>query len=64
MSPSSLELKNENYNRRLAELEARLDRQRVLEAKLIVLKDELDQMKWFRKLVETRASREINLGMA
>ncbi len=32
----------EVYNRRLADLEARLERQRVLEAKLTVLEDELD----------------------
>jgi hypothetical protein len=40
-----------NYSRRIAELEARLDRQWVLEAKLIVLEDELNQMKQFRRQV-------------
>jgi len=43
---------NENYTGRLAELETRLDRQRILEAKLTVLEDELDQMKQFRKQME------------
>jgi hypothetical protein len=44
--------KNETYSRRFADLEARLDRQRVLEAKLTVLEDELDQMKQFRERLE------------
>jgi hypothetical protein len=43
---------SETLNRKFADLEARIDRQRVLEAKLIVLEDELDQMKQFRKRLE------------
>jgi len=43
---------NETNNRRFADLEARLDRQRVLEAKLTVLEDELDQLKQFRDRIE------------
>ena len=41
---------NENYSMRFAALEARLDRQRVLEAKLTILEDEMGRMKWLRKL--------------
>ena len=41
---------NENYSRRFAALEARLDRQRVLEAKLTILEDEMGRMKRLRKL--------------
>ena len=40
----------ENYSRRFAALEARLDRQRVLEAKLTILEDEMGRMKRLRKL--------------
>jgi len=41
---------NENYSRRFAALEARLDRQRVLEAKLTILEDEMGRMKRLRNL--------------
>jgi len=41
---------NENYSRRFAALEARLDRQRVLEAKLTILEDEMGRMKRLRRL--------------
>ncbi len=51
--PVQLRTENETYSRRFAELEARLDRQRVLEAKLTVLEDELDQMREFRKRIES-----------
>lgn len=43
---------NENYNGRLANLEAQLGRQRFLEAKLTVLEDELDQLRQSRKRTE------------
>ncbi len=45
---------SESYRRRFADPEARLDKQRVLEAKLTVLEDELNQMKEFRKQIEQR----------
>jgi hypothetical protein len=50
-----LRTENEIYNRRFADLEARVDRQRILEAKLTVLEDELDQVKQFRKRLEQQA---------
>jgi hypothetical protein len=50
--PVPLRTENEIYSRRLADLEARVDRQQVLEAKLTVLEDELEQMKHFRKSIE------------
>jgi integrase len=50
--PVQIRTDNESYNRKFADLEARVDRQRVLEAKLTVLEDELDQMKQFRKRLE------------
>jgi hypothetical protein len=40
---------------RFANLEAQLARQRVIEAKLTVLEDELDQMRQFRKRFEQSA---------
>jgi hypothetical protein len=49
--PGAMAIDQANYSRRIAELEARLDRQWVLEAKLIVLEDELNQMKQFRRQV-------------
>lgn len=42
--PVQLRTENEAYSRRLADLEARIDRQRILEAKLIILEDRLDQL--------------------
>ena len=55
--PVRLETQDSNYNRRLSDIQARLDRQRVLEAKLTVLEDEIEQIKQFRKLVEQRDAR-------
>jgi hypothetical protein len=49
--PGAMAIDQANYSRRIAELEARLDRQWVLEARLIVLEDELNQMKQFRRQV-------------
>src|SRR5207245_11766188 len=46
----SPEGKTRTYSRRFAALEARLDRQRVLEAKLTILEDEMGRMKRLRKL--------------
>ncbi len=43
---------DESYARRLAALEAQIARQRVLEAKLTVLEDELDQMRAFQRRLE------------
>ncbi len=43
---------NATYAKRFADMEARVDRQRVLEAKLAILEDEMDQMKEFRKRLE------------
>ena len=54
--PVPTRTENEAYNRNFAELEARLDRQRVLEAKLTILEDELDQMKQFRKRLEQQTA--------
>jgi hypothetical protein len=42
---AGLESENESNNRRLARLEAGLDRQRVLEAKLTILEDELNRIR-------------------
>ena len=53
--PVPLRTENEIYSRRLADLEARVDRQQVLEAKLTVLEDELDQLKQSRKQLEQQA---------
>ena len=55
--PVQLETQDSNYNRRLSDIQARLDRQRVLEAKLTVLEDEIEQIKQFRKWVEQRDAR-------
>ncbi len=46
---------NQNSTRRFAEVEARLDRQRILEIKLSALEGELDQIKQFRKRLEQQA---------
>ncbi len=43
--PVQLGQENETYNRRFASLEARLDRQRVLEARLTVLEEQLDRIR-------------------
>jgi len=53
--PAPFRTENEIYSRRFADLEARVDRRRVLEARLTVLEDELDQMKQFRKRLEQQA---------
>ena len=53
--PVQLRTENDNYSRRFADLETRLDRQRVLEARLVILEDELDQMKQSRKQIEGHA---------
>jgi integrase len=53
--PSLIAARNEIYDRRLSELETRLDRHRVLEAKLMVLEDELHQMKRSQKQLEQRS---------
>lgn len=45
---------NESYAKRFANIEARLDRQHVLEAKLTVVEGELDQLKHFRGRLEQR----------
>ncbi len=45
----------DRFRERLVELEARMARQGVLEAKLTILEDELDQMKQFRKRIEKLA---------
>jgi len=50
--PLQLRTDNEIYDRKFADLEARLDRQRILEAKLTVLEDEICQMREFRKRLE------------
>ena len=50
--PLQLRTDNEIYDRKFADLEARLDRQRILEAKLTVLEDEIGQMREFRKRLE------------
>jgi len=55
--PVRLETLDSNYNRRLSDIQARLDRQRVLEAKLTVLEDEIEQIRQFRKWVEQRDAR-------
>ena len=54
--PVQLRTENETYSRRFADLEARIDRQRILEAKLTALQDELNLMKQFRKKIETRGA--------
>lgn len=46
-----LKTENETYNKRFADFEGRLDRQHVLEAKLTVLEDEMNQMKQLRNRV-------------
>jgi hypothetical protein len=43
--PVALRTKNEIYSRRFADLEAQLDRQRILEARLTVLEDRVDHLK-------------------
>lgn len=43
---------NQKFKTTSADLEAQLERQRILEAKLTVLEDELDQMRQFRKRLE------------
>lgn len=53
--PLQLRTENETYSRRFGDLEAQLARQRILEAKLTVLEDELDQMRQFRKRFEQSA---------
>jgi hypothetical protein len=50
--PVALTLGNDGFNQRITQLERQLDRQRVLEAKLTVLEDKLDQIKQFRRRVE------------
>jgi len=55
--PVQIGTENETYNRKFADLEARLDRQRVLEAKLTVLEDEIEQIKQIQKWVEQRDAR-------
>ncbi len=47
-----LKVGNESYGQRLASIEAKLGRQRVLEAKLTILEDEVNRIKQFRKEVE------------
>jgi len=48
--PIQLREENETYNRKFADLEARLDRQRILEAKVTILEDEMGRMKRLCKL--------------
>ena len=55
--PAVIGTENETYNRKFADLEARLDRQRVLDAKLTVLEDEIEQIKQIQKWVEQRDAR-------
>lgn len=50
----------DTYNRRLSILEARVDKQRVLEARLTLLEDELDQMKRFRGSVGQRKDCQVS----
>jgi len=53
--PVQLRTENETYSRRLANVEAGLDRQRTLEARLTVFEDEINQMRLFRKRLEQQA---------
>jgi hypothetical protein len=46
---------NETYKRRFADLEARLDRQRVLEARLTVLEDQLDRIRGHQQPLEKQS---------
>jgi hypothetical protein len=54
--PVQLRTESETYNARFGDIEAILHRQRVLETKLTVLEDELDQMKQFRKRLEQQTA--------
>ncbi len=57
--PDKLGTESGIFNKRFADLEARLDRQLVLEAKLGVLEDEIDQMREFRKRLERHEAVDI-----
>lgn len=59
--PVQLRAESETYNRKFADLEARLDRQRVLEAKLTILEDKLDQLREASN-EKLRTERESNLS--
>jgi len=50
--PIHFTIDNNAYNIRLEDLEARIDRQRIIEAQLTALEDELAEMREFRKRIE------------